>query len=105
MTRSGFTPGTACAGAPARFFTSSSPHLNLLVVWRKDCAEPWLLACSLEDPGEILRLYRLRMRIEAFFKDGKAHFYLERLDSLLSELLLDHLSDTLSPPQEVHQSG
>lgn len=52
-------------------------HLNLLVVWRKDCRQPWLLASSLEDPKEILRLYRLRMRIEAFFKDGKEQFALE----------------------------
>jgi hypothetical protein len=52
-------------------------HLNLLVVWRRDCKVPWLLASSLDDPKEILRLYRLRMRIEAFFKDGKEHFDLE----------------------------
>jgi hypothetical protein len=52
-------------------------RLNLLVVWRKDCPQPWLLASSLDDPAEILRLYRLRMRIEAFFKDGKEHFGLE----------------------------
>ncbi len=51
--------------------------LNLLVVWRRDCPKPWLLASSLDDPAEILRLYRLRMRIEAFFKDGKEHFELE----------------------------
>jgi hypothetical protein len=52
-------------------------QLNLLVVWRRDCKEPWLLASSLEDPQEILRLYGLRMRIEAFFKDGKERFALE----------------------------
>lgn len=52
-------------------------HLNLLVVWRRDCKAPWLLASSLDDPKEILRLYGLRMRIEAFFKDGKEHFGLE----------------------------
>jgi hypothetical protein len=51
--------------------------LNLLAVWRRDCKEPWLLASSLEDPKEILRLYGLRMRIEAFFKDGKQQFALE----------------------------
>jgi len=131
--------------------------LNLLVVWRRDCAQPWLLATSLEDPKEVLRLYRLRMRIEAFFKDSKGRFALEscrlrtgaristfcfalllafwwlalclplppdweiqvrirgklswlslaleRLDGLLTELLLDHLADTLTPPQELHQSG
>ena len=52
-------------------------QLNLLVIWRRDCREPWLLASSLDDPKEILRLYGLRMRIEAFFKDGKEHFDLE----------------------------
>jgi hypothetical protein len=50
---------------------------RILVVWRKDCTELWLLASSLDDPAEIQGLYRLRMRIEAFFKDGKEHFGLE----------------------------
>lgn len=46
-------------------------HLNLLAVWCRDCQEPWLLASSLDDPKEIRPLYGLRMRIEAFFRDGK----------------------------------
>ena len=51
--------------------------LNLLIVWRRTCKEPWLLASSLDDPHAIMRLYTLRMRIEAFFKDAKQHFDLE----------------------------
>lgn len=62
---------------PGVRYGPSEAHLNLLVVWRRDCTEPWLLASSLDDPAQILRLYRLRMRIEAFFKDGKEHFALE----------------------------
>jgi len=34
--------------------------------WRRDCAEPWLLASSLDDPMEILRRQRLRRGIDAF---------------------------------------
>ncbi len=51
--------------------------LNLLVVWRRGCPQPWLIATSLQDPAEVFRLYRLRMRIEAFFKDAKSYFRLE----------------------------
>jgi hypothetical protein len=69
-------PGCAHFWSGVRYGPKKA-HLNLLVVWRRHCKEPWLLASSLDDPKEILRLYRLRMRIEAFFKDGKAHFHLE----------------------------
>ncbi len=69
-------PGTQRFWTQVRYGPKQAP-LNLLVVWRRDCKEPWLLASSLEDPKEILRLYRLRMRIEAFFKDGKEQFALE----------------------------
>ncbi len=51
--------------------------LNILILWRRDCPEPCLLASSLDDPNQVRALYRLRMRIEAFFKDGKCHFALE----------------------------
>jgi len=51
--------------------------LNILIVWRKNYPQPWVLAASLEDPAEVERLYGLRMRIEAFFKDSKAYFDLE----------------------------
>jgi hypothetical protein len=53
-------------------------RLNILIVWRHRCQEPWLLASSLDDPEQIDRLYQLRMRIEAFFKDSKQHFDLEQ---------------------------
>jgi len=63
--------------SPGVRYGPKKAHLSLLVVWRKHCREPWLLASSLEDPKEILRLYRLRMRIEAFFNDSKEQFALE----------------------------
>lgn len=53
-------------------------RLNVLIVWQRNSRQPWLLASSLDDPQQIYELYRLRMRIEAFFKDGKQHFELER---------------------------
>lgn len=62
---------------PALRYGPQQARLNVLVVWRRDCAEPWLLATSLEDPTQVLALYRLRMRIEAFFKDSKTRFALE----------------------------
>ena len=70
------TPGTEYFWRKVRYGPKQA-QLNLLIVWRRDCKEPWLLASSVEDPREILRLYGLRMRIEAFFKDGKEHFALE----------------------------
>lgn len=51
--------------------------LNVLIVWRHGCKEPWILAASLDDPRAIYRLYRQRMRIEALFKDAKGYFRLE----------------------------
>jgi hypothetical protein len=51
--------------------------LNVLIVWRHGCKEPWILASSLDDPRAIYRLYRQRMRIEALFKDAKGYFRLE----------------------------
>jgi len=69
-------PGRTHFWVGLRYGPKQAP-LNLLAVWRRDCTEPWLLASSLKDPKEILRLYGLRMRIEAFFKDGKEQFALE----------------------------
>lgn len=52
-------------------------RLNILILWRRDCPEPCILASSLDDPTQVIALYRLRMRIEAFIKDAKSHFHLE----------------------------
>jgi len=35
---------------PALRYGPQQARLNVLVVWRRDCAEPWLLATSLDDP-------------------------------------------------------
>lgn len=69
-------PGTRHWLPDLRYGPKKAP-LNVLVVWQRDSPEPWLLASSVDDPKEVLRLYRLRMRIEAFFKDTKAYFDLE----------------------------
>lgn len=50
--------------------------VHLLAVWRRDCAEPWLLATNLADPAEVERLYRRRMQIEHGFRDWKHHLRL-----------------------------
>lgn len=50
--------------------------INLLVVWRRGYAEPWLLATSLDDPDLAFKLYRSRMKIEHGFRDWKTHLRL-----------------------------
>lgn len=50
--------------------------INLLVVWKRGYTEPWLLATSLSDPKQVLKLYRTRMKIEHGFRDWKTHLRL-----------------------------
>ena len=49
-------------------------RLNLLLWWHPAHQEPWLLATTLPDAAQACRYYRLRMRIEAQFKDFKQQF-------------------------------
>jgi hypothetical protein len=51
--------------------------INLLVVWKRGYAEPWLLATSLADPQLAFSLYRSRMKIEHGFRDWKTHLRLK----------------------------
>ncbi len=51
--------------------------INLLVVWKRGYAEPWLLATSLSDPKLVFSLYRSRMKIEHGFRDWKTHLRLK----------------------------
>lgn len=51
--------------------------INLLVVWKRGYAEPWLLATSLTDPKLVFSLYRSRMKIEHGFRDWKTHLRLK----------------------------
>lgn len=51
--------------------------INLLVVWKRGYAEPWLLATSLADPKLAFALYRSRMKIEHGFRDWKTHLRLK----------------------------
>jgi hypothetical protein len=51
--------------------------INLLVVWKRGYAEPWLLATSLADPKLVFSLYRSRMKIEHGFRDWKSHLRLK----------------------------
>jgi hypothetical protein len=54
--------------------------INLLVVWKRGYAEPWLLATSLADPKLVFSLYRSRMKIgptgHPSFRDWKTHLRL-----------------------------
>ena len=49
--------------------------VNLLAFWSRE-HEPWLLITDLDDPAEVERLYRARMRIEHGFRDWKHHLKL-----------------------------
>lgn len=51
--------------------------LNLLALWAADQEEPWLIASDLDDPREVERLYRKRMKIEHGFRDWKHHLRLK----------------------------
>jgi Transposase DDE domain len=60
----------------AAYGQSERVPINLLVVWKRGYAEPWLLATSLSDPKQALALYRSRMKIEHGFRDWKTHLRL-----------------------------
>jgi hypothetical protein len=57
--------------------------VNLLAVWGRAHAEPWLLITDLDDPAEVERLYRARMQIEHGFRDWKHHLQLRLPQSRL----------------------
>jgi Transposase DDE domain len=46
---------------------------NLLLYWKKDEKEPWLLASTLPSAKEVLCSYKRRMWIEEMFADFKGH--------------------------------
>jgi hypothetical protein len=56
---------------------SEQVPINLLVIWKRGYAEPWLLATSLSDPKLVFSLYRSRMKIEHGFRDWKTHLRLK----------------------------
>lgn len=60
----------------AEYGQSERVPINLLVVWKRGYAEPWLLATTLSDPKQALALYRSRMKIEHGFRDWKTHLRL-----------------------------
>jgi len=51
--------------------------LNLLLWWRADQPEPWLIATTLPTAAQAKQYYRLRMGIEEMFKYLKGTFALE----------------------------
>jgi hypothetical protein len=69
-------PGQRRWLAGVRYRQDGLVTVNLLAVWRRGCAEPWLLVTNLDDPAEVERLYRRRMQIEHGFRDWKHHLQL-----------------------------
>lgn len=71
------TPGMHMRWLPqSEYGQSEHVPINLLVVWKRGYAEPWLLATSLADPKLVFALYRSRMKIEHGFRDWKTHLRL-----------------------------
>ena len=61
----------------SQYGQSERVPINLLVVWKRGYAEPWLLATSLTDPKLVFSLYGSRMKIEHGFRDWKTHLRLK----------------------------
>ena len=71
-------PGMHMRWLPQSYYGQSERvPINLLVVWKRGYAEPWLLATSLADPNLVFSLYRSRMKIEHGFRDWKTHLRLK----------------------------
>jgi hypothetical protein len=78
MGKLALAPGMHMRWLPASEYGQSERiPINLLVVWKRGYAEPWLLATSLDDPKLAFSLYRSRMKIEHGFRDWKTHLRLK----------------------------
>jgi hypothetical protein len=78
MGKLALAPGMHMRWLPAsEYGQSERVPINLLVVWKRGYAEPWLLATSLSDPKLAFSLYRSRMKIEHGFRDWKTHLRLK----------------------------
>jgi hypothetical protein len=78
MGKLALAPGMHMRWLPQSLYGQSEQvPINLLVVWKRGYAEPWLLATSLSDPKLVFSLYRSRMKIEHGFRDWKTHLRLK----------------------------
>lgn len=78
MGKLALAPGMHMRWLPASLYGQNERvPINLLVIWKRGYAEPWLLATSLTDPKLAFSLYRSRMKIEHGFRDWKTHLRLK----------------------------
>jgi hypothetical protein len=78
MGKLALAPGMHMRWLPNSLYGQSEQvPINLLVIWKRGYAEPWLLATSLTDPKLVFALYRSRMKIEHGFRDWKTHLRLK----------------------------
>jgi hypothetical protein len=78
MGKLALAPGMHMRWLPqSEYGQSERVPINLLVIWKRGYAEPWLLATSLADPKLAFSLYRSRMKIEHGFRDWKTHLRLK----------------------------
>jgi hypothetical protein len=78
MGKLALAPGMHMRWLPqSEYGQSERVPINLLVVWKRGYAEPWLVATSLTDPKLVFSLYRSRMKIEHGFRDWKTHLRLK----------------------------
>jgi hypothetical protein len=76
MAKVALAPGMQMRWMPDSYYGQEERvPINLLVVWKRGFAEPWLLATSLTDPKLVFSLYR--MKIEHGFRDWKTHLRLK----------------------------
>jgi hypothetical protein len=61
----------------AKYGKEEQEVINLLAVWAEGQEEAWFIASDLEDPTQVERLYRKRMKIEHGFRDWKHHLRLK----------------------------
>ena len=51
--------------------------VNLVLYWGARHKEPWYLATTLSDAHLAVKMYRMRMQPEQYFRDGKQRFDLD----------------------------
>lgn len=74
----GLRPGGRRVWLPrAEYGKEEREAVNLLAVWAKSQEEPWFIVSDLDDPRQVERLYRKRMKIEHGFRDWKHHLRLK----------------------------
>ena len=61
----------------ARYRRDGAVVVNLVLYWGARHKEPWYLATTLSDAHLAVKMYRMRMQPEQYFRDGKQRFDLD----------------------------